>query len=58
MKRLALVAVVLAMTATFASAVEVWINRVEENGRMLVPLRGVFEAAGAAVEWYGASTTI
>jgi len=58
MKRLVLVAVVLVVTATFASAVEVWIDRVEENGRILVPLRGVFEAAGAAVEWRADTQTI
>jgi len=58
MKRLVLIVVVLAVTATFASAVEVWIQRVEENGRLLVPLRGVFEAAGATVDWHGATQTI
>jgi len=58
MKRLALIVVVLALTATLACAAEVWIQRVEENGRLLVPLRGVFEAAGATVDWQGATQTI
>lgn len=58
MKRLMLIVVLLALTATLASAAEIWIQRVEENGRLLVPLRGVFEAAGATVDWHGATQTI
>ena len=32
---------------------EIWVDRVEESGRVLVPLRGVFEAFGASVNWDG-----
>lgn len=35
-----------------------WVNRVEENGRILVPLRGVFEAVGARVDWMGSTQSI
>ena len=30
---------------------EIWVDRVEEQGRILVPIRGVFEAFGAQVRW-------
>ena len=33
-------------------------NPVIENGRTLVPLRSVFEALGASVEWDGATSTV
>jgi len=55
-KRLTFVMIVLVATATFSSvaaAADIWIDRVEESGRLLVPLRGIFEAAGATVDWYG-----
>jgi len=59
MKRLVLVAVLLTMVAGMAVAdVEMWINRVEVNGRLLIPLRGVFEAAGATVDYYAATRGI
>jgi hypothetical protein len=53
------VCAVLVVAVTVSSAaVQVWINRVEENDRLLVPLRGVFEAAGATVDWMGATNTV
>lgn len=33
---------------------EIWVDRVEEDGRLLVPIRGIFEAFGATVDWDGA----
>jgi len=30
---------------------EIWVDRVEDNGRLLVPLRGIFESFGADVDW-------
>lgn len=54
-----MVCAVLAVAVTVTSAaVQVWIDRVEENDRLLVPLRGVFEAAGATVDWKGATNTV
>lgn len=32
---------------------ELWVDRVEEGGRLLVPLRGVLESFGAVVNWDG-----
>lgn len=59
MKRQVIVLVLLALAVTPLLADEyVWINRVEEGGRMLVPLRGVFEAVGAAVEWTASTQSI
>jgi len=45
-----LLVLLLAATASSA-ALEAIISRVEENGRLLVPVRGVFELTGATVEW-------
>ncbi len=59
MKRLVVVTVLLMVAVIPLLADEyVWINRVEEGGRMLVPLRGVFEAVGATVDWKGATQEI
>lgn len=30
---------------------EMWVQRVESQGRLLVPIRGIFEAFGAGVDW-------
>jgi hypothetical protein len=52
MKRLLIVGLLLMATGTvFAADDYMWIDRVEENGRLLVPLRGIFEAYGAEVGW-------
>jgi len=59
MKRRTLVAVLLLVVAGMVAAdVEMWIDRVEVNGRLLIPLRGVFEAAGATVDYYAATRGI
>lgn len=59
MKRLTLVAVLVMLVAGMVAAdVEMWIDRVEVNGRLLIPLRGVFEAAGATVDYYAATRGI
>ena len=59
MKRLVVAIVLLVVVALPLVADEyVWIDRVEESGRMLVPLRGVFEAVGATVDWTAASQEI
>ncbi len=48
------VLLVLVIGAIPASAQgEIWVDRVEENGRLLVPLRGVLESLGAVVNWDG-----
>ncbi|MCD6360425.1 MAG: YARHG domain-containing protein [Armatimonadetes bacterium] len=52
---LALVALTAGMTW---AAQEMIINRVEVNGRLLVPLRGVMELAGATVDYYPATRGI
>jgi len=59
MKRLVMLTLLIALAVTPLLADEyVWIDRVEEGGRMLVPLRGVFEAVGAAVDWTQATQSI
>lgn len=51
-KRLCLCLSALLLASSMASAaVEMVITRVEERGRLLVPVRGIFEATGALVEW-------
>lgn len=53
MKRAGLVTVLVLIAASMVAAdVELWVNRVEVGGRLLIPLRGVFEAAGATVNYY------
>ncbi len=47
------VVVVLLVSSVVASAEEISVQRVEESGRLLVPLRGIFEYFGATVEWDG-----
>lgn len=60
MKRLLSLVLVLALMTTSAAAVELYVdtNRVETDtpptvvdGRTLVPVRAIFEAIGAVVEW-------
>lgn len=54
MKRLWICLALLLLTAAISSAaLEAIITRVEEGGRLLVPVRGVFELTGATVEWNG-----
>ena len=48
------VMLVLIMTCSAVGAMaqtEIWVQRVEAQGRLLVPIRGIFEALGAAVDW-------
>jgi len=49
----ALIAVWLAggLVADCTAQGELWVDRVEQQGHILVPLRGVFEAFGAQVRW-------
>ncbi|MFW5867596.1 MAG: copper amine oxidase N-terminal domain-containing protein [Armatimonadota bacterium] len=59
MKRLAIVGVLLLATVTMCAAQNhIWIDRVEENGRLLVPLRGIFEHYGAEIGWENATRTV
>ncbi len=59
MKRLAIVVCLLVATLTvYAAGDYMWIDRVQENGRLLVPLRSVFEAYGAQVGWDNATRTV
>lgn len=59
MRRFTLLVVLLVMAAGMAAAdVEMWIDRVEFGGRLLIPLRGVLEAAGATVNFYPATRGI
>ncbi len=57
MRRHAVVAVaVIVLLATVGTALaqgELWVDRVEERGRLLVPIRGIFESFGATVNWDG-----
>lgn len=59
MKRFLIVGLLLVATlAVYAAQDYMWIDRVEENGRLLVPLRGIFEAYGAQVGWENATRTV
>lgn len=59
MKRMLVVVVLLMATVTVWAAQDyMWIDRVEEEGRLLVPLRGIFEAYGAEVGWENATRTV
>ena len=54
-------AIVLAVISTCpgpAQAQAPTVTGVIENGRMLVPLRGVFEQAGVAMAWYAPTRTV
>ncbi len=59
MRRIALVVVLIALMAGAVSAEQyMWIDRVMESGRLLVPLRGIFEALGAQVGWEDSTQTV
>lgn len=59
MKRLLIAVVLLVATVgVYAADDYMWIDRVEENGRLLVPLRGIFEAYGAQVGWNAAARMV
>lgn len=59
MRTLVLASVLLTMLAGMACADQyMWIDRIEENGRLLVPLRGIFETYGAQVGWDAATRTV
>lgn len=53
MRRMVTCMLLLVLVAGMASAQTIWTPRVEENGRLLVPVRGIFEAFGATVDWSG-----
>ena len=54
---LSVLAVLLLPGLAMADA-EIYVDRVEESGRLLVPLRGIFEYFGATVEWDGARKAV
>ena len=59
MKKIVVVGLLLLSTVTLFAAQEyMWIDRVTENGRMLVPLRGIFEHYGAEIDWNSATRTV
>lgn len=59
MKKMVVVGLLLLLTVTLFAAQEyMWIDRVTENGRMLVPLRGIFEHYGAQIGWDNATRTV
>ncbi len=45
--------VLLSLACMVSAQGEIWVDRIEERGRVLVPLRGVFEAFSASVNWDG-----
>ncbi|MGD9495607.1 MAG: copper amine oxidase N-terminal domain-containing protein [Armatimonadota bacterium] len=55
---LAVLTVAMAVATVCAGQQYMWIDRVEEGGRLLVPLRGIFEAYGAQVGWESATQTV
>jgi hypothetical protein len=58
MRTLAVTSLMLVLLVTAAWGQDtIWIDRVEENGRLLVPLRGIFEAYGAQVGWDSGTRT-
>jgi len=58
-KRLWLCALFLLVTVAVSCAqVEIWVDRVEENGRLLIPVRAASEATGASVQWDAASSGV
>jgi hypothetical protein len=53
MKRLLIVGLLLLATVTLCVAQDhIWIDRVQEDGRLLVPLRGIFDHYGAELGWH------
>lgn len=59
MRRFVIFVAMLTILASVAAAEQyMWIDRVEESGRLLVPLRGIFEAYGAQVGWNNATRTV
>lgn len=59
MRTLVLVGVLLTMVTGAVWAEQyMWIDRVEEGGRLLVPLRGIFETYGAQVGWNAGTRTV
>jgi len=49
--------IVMCAVTSYATPV-IWTARVEINGRLLVPVRGVFESLGAVVEWNPAEEAV
>ncbi len=59
MRTWVLAVLLVALTTTMVCAEQyMWIDRVEENGRLLVPLRGIFETYGAQVGWHPSTRTV
>lgn len=59
MRKLVVIVALLALATGVVCAEQyMWIDRVEENDRLLVPLRGIFEAYGAEVGWSSATRTV
>jgi len=59
MRTWVLALLMVALTTTMVCAEQyMWIDRVEENGRLLVPLRGIFETYGAQVGWHASTRTV
>ncbi len=52
------VIVVLLPAAASADVREITVDRVTESGRLLVPIRGIFESFGATVQWDGARKAV
>jgi len=59
MRKSVIVPVLLLATVALCAAQEyIWIDRVEESGRLLVPLRGIFEHYGAEIGWHPSTNTV
>lgn len=59
MRTLVLACVLLTVATGMVVAEQyMWIDRVEEGGRLLVPLRGIFETYGAQVGWNAGTRTV
>ena len=52
------IVVALLVSSVVSSADEISVPRIEESGRLLVPLRGIFEYFGATVQWDGARKAV
>lgn len=47
-----------ALSAATVSAQEIPVNCLHQGPRILVPVRGVFEATGASVEWFAEANSV
>ncbi|MFO7945200.1 MAG: stalk domain-containing protein [Armatimonadota bacterium] len=46
-----IIALMVLVVSSASAQSEIWTKRVSEQGRLLVPIRGIFEAFGATVNW-------